>query len=126
MAIAALSPWFALLSDAASFGVSALCIFFARARFEEMPVKTGRLQISELKDGPRFFREVRLASTLLTMTVVVNACSQPSGIALNVHVLRTLGGSPAFPGVIGSVSAGAALLTSLRLAAPKTWPHLDD
>jgi hypothetical protein len=65
-----------------------------------------------------------LASVLLSVTIIVNACAQPSGIALNFHVLKTLGGSAAFLGVIFSVSAGASLLSSSVVATRKRWPHL--
>ncbi len=124
IAIDKLGPWFALVANAISFFVSAVLIYYARARYEELRIKSGRPTVSELREGFLFFRTFPLASILLGITIVVNACSQPSGIALNFHVLQTLGGDAAFLGLIFSVSAGASLLSSSVIATRKRWPHL--
>lgn len=124
VAVKAFGAWFALAADAASFGVSALLISYARLRFEERRIPSGRPKLSELKEGFGFFRAIPLASVLLGLTIMVNACSQPSGIAMNLHILKTLGGDPAFLGSLFSVSAAASLISSSIIATRKRWPHL--
>ncbi|MGE5580812.1 MAG: MFS transporter [Bacillota bacterium] len=124
VAVAEFGPWFALVANAVSFGVSALLISYARPRFEERRIPAGRPKLSELKEGFGFFRSLPLASVLLGLTIMVNACSQPSGIAMNVHILKTLGGDPTFLGSLFSVSAAASLISSSIIATRKRWPHL--
>ncbi len=119
-----LGVWVALAANAATFGIAAACISFVGPRYEEQrPAKRGRATLEEAREGFLFFRQVPLAFTLLATTILVNACSQPTGIALNVHVLKTLGGQPTLLGLTGSVSAGAALLSSLVMATKKDRRH---
>lgn len=119
-----LGPWYAFAINAISFGVSASAISLAKVRYDEMPVKTGRPKMSELRDGFLFFRSVPLASMLLVTTMVINACNQPSGIALNVHILRTFRSDAVYLGGIASASAAASLVSSLVVASRKRWSRL--
>jgi len=117
IAIAAFGPWFALATNAASFWFAAVCISIARTRYEERLVKSGRPKFSEIKEGFEFFRRSQLAFTLLMITIVVNACSQPAGIALQVHVLQTFKGDSAVLGLARSMWAGASILASFIIAS---------
>lgn len=117
IAIAKFGPWFALTTNAAAFWFAAACISIARTRYEEKVVKTGRPRFSEIKEGLEFFRRSQLAFTLLMTTVLVNACSQPAGMALQVHVLQVLKGDATVIGLAHSMWAGASILSSFVIAS---------
>ncbi len=125
LAVSKLGPWFALAADAASFWISAFCIWLVRPVREVAPRSAAaRTPLAELGHGFAFFRRTRLATMLLGLTMVVNFCTGPAGIALSVHVMKTIGGTVEDLGMVNSVAAAASLIGSLAIVSRKRLNRL--
>lgn len=124
LAYAELGAWWCIAIDAVTFWIAAVCIGLARLRYEERKIPRGRISLAEVGDGFRFFKRVRLAMMLLSLTVVCNFLMMPSGMVLQVHVVKTLHGDSRILGAASTAAAGASLLASLVILSRKRWPHL--
>lgn len=115
----------ALALDAASFFISAALIGLTRPQGELQPRQNKPQPVlRQFREGLAFFAENRIAVVLLVVAITANFVNQPTGIALQVHVLKTLAATPELLGVAYSASAVAALLASLVLFGRKQWPAL--
>lgn len=112
----------ALLSVGFLFLAAALCAASCRPSYEELTVER-RPGFGQMWEGFKFYGQVPLAMTLLILTVLVNFCAMPSGVAFQVHVLRTLKSDSRVFGMSMSASAAASLLASFAIATRKRWPH---
>ena len=124
LAYASLGAWWCIVINAVTFFLAVVCLGLARLQYEERKILRGRITLSEMGEGFLFFKEVRPAMYLLLITVMCNFLMIPSGLALQVHVLKTLQGDSRFLGAASSAAAVASLLASLVILARKKWPHL--
>jgi len=125
LVIAALGGPLAMALDAASFFISAGLITLTRPR-GDVQMRRGKPQpaLRQFREGLAFFAQNRTALALLAVAITANFVSQPSGIALQVHILKTHKASPQLLGLSYSASALVALLGSVMLLSRRQWSAL--
>lgn len=116
-AVYALAPGGALVLDAATFGASALAVFFMRPRPHEKSAADKRSVLANLGDGFRFVRsQVWLWGTLIAAAIALLTFFGPFQVLVPVIVKTQLGGSAqdlgwvyalgGAGGIIGAITVG--------------------
>lgn len=124
IAVTAMGASAALALDALSFFVSAGLIDLVRTEGEVKASPRQRSALGQFGEGLAFFKQNRIALLLLCSAIMMNFTSTPTGVTMQVHVLKTLGSDSKTLGFIWSVGAFAALLASLILVGRKRWGSL--
>ncbi len=118
VALSRLGGTWTLAVGAVAFSAAAGCMWFIRPVFEDRAGPSAmRPGLSEALEGFRFYKTVPLAMHLLILTVMVNLCTMPSGLAFQYHVLNVLKKDSDVLGFAFSVAAVASSITSYFIAA---------
>jgi DHA3 family tetracycline resistance protein-like MFS transporter len=117
LVIAAAGPGGAFLLDAATFGVSALCIVLMRPRAAvPAPDRAGTplSTLGEIREGYRFVRtRVWLWGTFAAAAIAYLLFMGPTEVLLPLVVKRDMGGSAAVLGVVFAMGGLGAILGAL-------------
>ena len=121
LVVAALGYEWAFVIDAASFAVSAACVW-AMAR-QPHPTSSGRSPLADALEGLRYCRsQPWLWATLLAAGVANFASASPLGLLIALLVRNVLHQGPLALGLVlaaGGLGGGVASLLVVRLGAPR-------